>query len=498
MSRSRVVLESLAQLSSRGVMLAAGFAQFLYLTRSLGPAGYGLYSVTSALSQLAFLVIDPATSSGLVPMIAGHAQGRQFARTCMRLALGLGLLVTLASWIFAPAIAWLLHTPALVGPLQCVAPAVLLQLLSSQCAMCLFGEGRWYAPAGSFSLMWLTRLVAGWVLVESGWGVLGAVMAIPLSLLIQLIANQLQGTLWLWQADTMSLREWWSHSRHLLAGSLLHNLIFSVELPLTKRFVSTTDAGQYAVAQNLGLPLQSSAQSLMPLMQQRLAKTWNAGRPDQFRSLCQLGIQLWICVGVGVAALSPLASDLGRLVFGARYETAGRVAQILLVDLGIRLFLMFNLNTLAAQQRREPVSRMYLQAAFPLLLMQTLALILGSHFATGDDTSQLLIWGAGACVVRSLVLARLSFGHLQAEVSLTFPWRTLGRALVAAGLAVGLATRLSGNGWWVLGQAAVLAGSYAGLLLLLGEFAPPRTGTQIDKPPKEQAADVAGREPERS
>ena len=117
MSRSRVVLESLAQLSSRGVMLAAGFAQFLYLTRSLGPAGYGLYSVTSALSQLAFLVIDPATSSGLVPMIAGHAQGRQFARTCMRLALGLGLLVTLASWIFAPAIAWLLHThgPAVIA-----------------------------------------------------------------------------------------------------------------------------------------------------------------------------------------------------------------------------------------------------------------------------------------------------------------------------------------------------------------------------------------------
>ena len=494
MNRSQFGLESLAQLTSRGVMLAAGFAQFLYLTRTLGPAGYGLYSVVFSLTQLVCLLVEPATASGLVSMLAGHAQGREFARTCVRIALGLGVLLTLAMWGLAPPIAWLLQTPELVGPLRCLAPVVLLQTLSWQSALCLFGEGRWYAPASSFSLMWLTRLVAGWALVESGWGVLGAAAAIPLSLLIQLVANQLQGAFWVWQTGTMPLRDWWAHSRHLVTGSMLHNALFGAELPLLKRFVPVTDAGQYAVAQNLGLPVQTAAQSLMPLIQQRLAKTWTAGQPEQFRLLSQLGIRLWICVGVGVAALSPLASDLGRLMFGSRYESSGQVAQILLFDVGLRLFLMFNLHTLAAQQRREPISRMYLQAALPLLLMQALVLALGGRFWTGDvwsgefwtgnfwtgnfwsgefwsgeQASQLLILCAGSCVVRSLVLAWLSFAHVRTELSLSFPWRTLGRALAAAAVAAWLATRVPGTGWAVLGQLALLAGSYAVLLRLLGE-----------------------------
>jgi hypothetical protein len=72
-------------------------------------------------------------------------------------------------------------------------------------------------------------------------------------------------------------------------------------------------------------------------------------------------------------------------------------------------------------------------------------------------------------VVRSLVLAWLSFAHVRTELSLSFPWRTLGRALAAAAVAAWLATRVPGTGWAVLGQLALLAGSYAILLRFLGE-----------------------------
>ena len=71
--------------------------------------------------------------------------------------------------------------------------------------------------------------------------------------------------------------------------------------------------------------------------------------------------------------------------------------------------------------------------------------------------------------MRSLVLAWLSFEHVRTELSLSFPWRTLGRALAAAAVAAWLATRVPGTGWAVLGQLALLAGSYAVLLRLLGE-----------------------------
>ena len=168
MSRSWFLLRALAQLSSRGVMLAAGFAQFLYLSRSLGPAGYGLYSVAFSLNQLIFLIVDPLVSSAMVPMLAGESLGREFARTSVRMSLCLGLPLEVLWWAAAPAIAGLLQTPELVGPLRCLAPAALLQLLAMQSSNCLMGEGHFYAPASSFSLMWLTRMVAGWALVENG------------------------------------------------------------------------------------------------------------------------------------------------------------------------------------------------------------------------------------------------------------------------------------------------------------------------------------------
>jgi O-antigen/teichoic acid export membrane protein len=495
MKGTQFVAQALAQVSSRGVMLAAGFVQFLYLSRSLGPAGYGLYSVAFSLSQLVFLVLEPATASGLVPMLAGHPRGREFARTCGRITLGLGLLLTLTLSVFAPAIAWLLQTPELVGPLRCLAPAVFLQLLSNQSVLCLHGDGRWYATASSFSLMWLTRLVASWALVEQGWGVLGAAAAIPLSFLIQFGANQLQGAFWVWQPGAMRLRDWWSHSRHLMAGTLLHNMVFGAELPLLKRFVSVTDAGQYAAAQNLGLPVQAACVSVLPLIQQRLAKTWTEGQPGQFRSLCQMGIRLWICLGVGVGALSPLAPDLGRLMFGSRYEYSGQIARILLIDLGIRLFLSFNINTLAAQQRRESVSRVYLRSTLPVVVFQVLVLAVGSRYWTGANTSPILVCCAGACMVRSLVLAWLSFEQVRSESSLTFPWGTLGRALVAGGLAAGLATCLPGAGWFVLGQVVVLVGSYLGLLLLLGETRETNAWTQPAASTDGEVPNLAAREP---
>jgi O-antigen/teichoic acid export membrane protein len=490
MNRSHFVLEALAQLSSRGVMLAAGFAQFLYLTRALGPAEYGLYSVAFSLNQLVFMIVEPATASGLVAMLAGDARGRAFARSCMRISLCLGLLLMVAAWVGAPWIAWLLQTPELVGPLRWLAPAVLLQMLSTQSALCLLGEGHWYAPASSFSLMWVTRLAVGWTLVEHGWGVRGAAAAIPLSFLVQFLANQLQGAFWVWQSGAMRLRDWWAHSRHLVAGTLLHNLVFGAELPLLKRFVSTTEAGQYAVAQNLGLPVQTSCLSLLPLIQQRLAKTWTGGQPEQFRSLCQLALRLWICLGVGVAAISPLAIDLGRLMFGSRYEHAGQISRILLVELGIRLFLQFNLHTLGAQQRREAISQLYLRTSLPLLLAQVLALAIGSQLWTGEQSNQLLSLCAGLGVVRSLVLAWLAFGHVQSEIALFFPWRTLGRALLAAGLAVGIATRLPSAGWAVLAQLVVLVVSYGVGLRLLGESVDAGSWTELSSTTNEQGTDL--------
>jgi O-antigen/teichoic acid export membrane protein len=469
MSRSWFLLTTLAQLSSRGVMLGAGFAQFLYLTRSLGPAGYGLYSVAFSINQFIVLLLEPVVNSGLVPMLAGESFGREFARTCLRISLGTGLLLTLLWWIGAPTIAGLLQTPELVGPLRCLAPAVLLQLLALHSTHCLMGEGHFYAPASSFSLMWLTRLVAGWALVEHGWGAVGAAAAIPLSFGVQFVANQLCGASWVWHSGTLPLRDWWSKSRHLTAGNLLHNAMFNLELPMLKRFVSAPEAGQYAVAQNLGLPVQTTCMTLLPLVQQRLSQTWRDGDRERFLTISGAVLRVGLCLGVGVGTLGLLASDLGRLLFGERYAESGRIGQILLADLGFRCLLWSCLIILTGQRERERISKMYLRATGPLLLMYVVVLAMGSRWVFHERQGDLLLLCAGVSVVRSLVLAWLSWGQVRQAMTVRFPWLTLGRALLAGGVAGPLATRLPGEGWGVLGQVVVQLATYVGLLWVLGE-----------------------------
>jgi hypothetical protein len=93
------------------------------------------------------------------------------------------------------------------------------------------------------------------------------------------------------------------------------------------------------------------------------------------------------------------------------------------------------------------------------------------------------------------VLAWLMMAQVRQVVSVPFPWRTLGRALVAGGVAAAVATRLPGDGWAVLSQVVVLVGTYAGLLLLWGESLdrPTRTRGGLGWP--EQETNLAEEEP---
>ena len=195
-------------------------------------------------------------------------------------------------------------------------------------------------------------------------------------------------------------------------------------------------------------------------------------------------------------SLGLLGDDLGRLLFGERYAASGRIGQILLVELGFRCWLWSNSMILVAQQERRSLSQMYLRASCPLLLMYVVVLTVGSRWGFQEQQGGLMVLCASVSVVRSLVLTGLAYGQVRQTVPLPFPWLTLGRALVAGGVAGTLATRLPGNGWGVLGQLAVLSATYTGLLWVFGESAarPARFGLRWSR--RRRQTDLANREPE--
>ena len=458
-----------AQVLSRGIMLVVGFGLFLYLSRSLGPEGYGLYSVAFSVNNWVFLIVDAVMVSSLIPMLAGNPRGRDYVRTSMRLSVLVGSGLAGLGWCIAPLVASLLQSPGLVGPLRCVVFAIPLQLLSHSCSASLVGEGKFVDSASSYSLMWITRLAVAWCLVEAGWGPMGAALAIPISFLVQFLVYQLQGITWVWQAGGMSLREWWSHTRDLATGGLMYGLLFGAELPLLKRFVSSAEAGYYAVAQNLGVPLLAPYQSLLPVFQQGMARHYRDGNMRGFTDQANLLLRLVVGLAGGVLASTWLVRGLGLLMFGPRYEQSALIGQILLFELAGRVVNSAAACIVVAQGDRQRLARLYLLASLPLLMIYPLVLTLASRFWPAETPPPLLELCALVSGLRTVVITLLVFRLTQVVSGISVPWTTAGRSLVAGTVAAIAVSWLPGDRWAVIGQLGGLVLLYVMGLLVLGE-----------------------------
>ena len=475
---------AIAQVLSRAIMLLSGLGLFLYLSRSLGPVGYGLYSVAFSVNFWWVTVTDTVMTSSLVPMLAGHPRGREYVRTGVCLSVLAGGILAAGAWISAPWVASLLQSPGLVPPLRCLVFAIPFQILSHQCLLCLVGEGKFVSAASSFSLVWLSRLLLAWCLVGAGWGPPGAALAIPASFVLQLVLCQFLGCHWIWHSGRMSLREWWAHSRDLAAGALFQGLLFGSELPLVKRFVSEAEVGYYAAAQNLGLPILAPVLSLLPVFQQRLSHLHQVGDKPAFLRQSNLVVRVLICISVATLTISLLTRELGLLLFGNRYEQSALIGRILLWEMAGRIVMSGTACILTAHGDRQRISRLFSIVTLPLLLLYPLVLGVGPRWWSGENTPPLLEWGAMISLFRTLVLVGLVFHEARSLTGVSIPGGTLARALIAgavAGACVAwgpgsewlvpqwLGQGWAGQGWAVLGQLFLLLGLYTGLLFLLGE-----------------------------
>lgn len=105
-------------LAADALVLPTGVLTLAYLTRRLGPDGYGAFALAVAVVVTVEFGITALVSRATVYFVSSEGDPAPVAAAASRLRLGLDLAAAAALWLFAPAIAGQLGEPSLVWILR--------------------------------------------------------------------------------------------------------------------------------------------------------------------------------------------------------------------------------------------------------------------------------------------------------------------------------------------------------------------------------------------
>jgi len=316
------------------LFVPTGLLGAAFLTRQLGPDGYGRLTLATTLAAWAEWMILSAFAQATIKFVGEAHDWRPAGAAALRVQVVTASGGALALWLLAGAIARLLNEPALVTYLRLFAlgiPAVALAAVHRQI---LIGRGGFTQGALVTAARWTSRLLLMVLLVELGLSVSGAILGTIGSSLIEVAIARLYVRPSFLSGLTFPVRRLWAYALPLFFFALSARVFSNLDLLLLKMLGGTAaQAGIYGAAQNLAaLPLLVVL-PLNPLLLSALSRTRRergerAGRDiigNAMRGV--IGLLPFVCVIVGAAreivtflfgsSFLPVAPLLSVLIFGA-------------------------------------------------------------------------------------------------------------------------------------------------------------------------------------
>jgi O-antigen/teichoic acid export membrane protein len=461
---ARVAAGSVLQSVARGLALGAGVILAGYLTRRLGIADYGSYAVAIALTTWFSAVLTTATTAGSIRIMAAHQDGRRFAVTMLAAALGAGTSLCLVAVLVAPLISAALRTPALASLLQISAVDIPLTAMASVYNGLLTGQGRFAIGAGSFVATAVARLALAVVFLQSGFGVVGAALSVPLASLVQVLYGWTATGVSPFERERVRLSELWEQTRLMAGASLALRVSQRLDLLAVKIFVaSPAVTGLYAGAQNLAHGPMLAFQGSPGVMTQAVARARARGEHDVAVDLVRTFLRTTMAYAGLIIAMAGLAGDAVVFVLGGQFAQAGPVLAVLLWSAAFRVLSNGARGVIAAIGEQTVLVRLLVLAiAGGAILYAVLVPLAGGVGAA-----------LGAAILATVIFT-LSAHAITRLLQMTFPWRSLMRVATASLASGAAAAALPGIGPLVMLRAIGVAVIYGALIWMLGEWRPRR------------------------
>jgi O-antigen/teichoic acid export membrane protein len=309
---------------AESLLIPTGLLTAAYLARRLGPDGYGLFAVATALVAWVEWSLAALFSRASVKFVADADDWRPIASTIVSVHLFASVAAMLLLWAAASPLARFLGTPLLAGYLQLFAFDIPVFCLAQAHRNILVGLGGFTERAVTAAARWVSRLILVVVFVELGMSINGAILGSIGASLIELgIARNFVRPPFSLRA-ALRLQGLWGYAAPLLLSALALRLFDKLDLVALMALSRTPgQAGLYAAAQNLALLPGLFTASVSPLLLSSLGRALRGGESALADRLAKQGTR-------GALLLLPLsgivagaAPEIVRLVFGEPFDQAG-------------------------------------------------------------------------------------------------------------------------------------------------------------------------------
>jgi O-antigen/teichoic acid export membrane protein len=306
------------------LLLPTGLVTAAVLTRVLGPADYGLFSLAATVATWIAWTTTSLLARAAVKFVGEAENWRSAAASVLRWRFGLGVAATLLLLAFADLLARGLNNAELTPYLRVFAFDLLLFNLARAYREVLTGRGRFREVAVVSMVRWTARMVLIVVLVQATRSVMAAVAGSVGATLIELLVARRFQPLSLREPGGIRPAELWSVAAPLMLYGTAMQLFGKIDLLALSALGGTArDAGLYGAAQNLAVPPGLFALALGPLLLATLARLHRSGKDAEARTVARTALRVTYALVPFAALVAATAPDLVRIVFGPSFIAAG-------------------------------------------------------------------------------------------------------------------------------------------------------------------------------
>jgi len=445
---------------AEGLILPTGLITAGFLTRQLGPEGYGLFTLASVIVAWIEWSITSIFSRTTIKFVGEADDWRPIGALVVQLHLAVSVGVTLLVWWLAPAIASALNEPVLGQYLRLLALDIPIFSLASAQRNILIGMGQFRQRAVATAGRWTLRLVLIVVLVELGFSVQGAILgSIGASLTELVITRYFAPTPWL-RRSHYPIRPLFGYAVPLFAFAMAMRLYDKLDLLMLKALGGSAEqSGIYGAAQNLAFIPTILSISFSPLLLSSLSRLLAAGEVDSAKRLARHALRLVIGLLPVCAVTLATAPAIVSLIYGDEFLPTAPILSLLIFSaLGLMMISVGTTILIAAERPNWPVLTTLPMVPLAVLGHQQLIPALNTIGAALVTTG---VAGLGAIAIFTAVYLRWQ---------ITPPAATLARSLLVSPAIYAIGAYWSVTGLWLLPKLLLLAMLIPLLFGVLGEF----------------------------
>jgi len=445
---------------AEGLMLPTGLLTVAFLTRTLGPETYGIYTLAAAIASWLGWTTTSIYSRSAIKFVSEASDWQTVGSFVLRLSLLAGCGAALLLVLLAPFIADLFDAATLSFYLQLFALEVLFISLSNGHKTILTGLGDFRARSIISSGHWLLRLVLIVLFVELGFSLAGAVLGSVVASFLELLISRFFIRPSLCVQGSFPLRRFWSYSLPLFLFVISMRLFDKLDLFALKMLGgAAADVGIYAAAQNLTLVPGIFAVSFSTPLLTIMTRMLHSGLQQEARDLASGAMRVVVLMLPFAGVCAGAAPEIVQFIFGPAFIPAARLL-VVLIFASIAL-VMISIVAAILTAAGKPSWTISLTA--PILPVSVLG-----YWLTIPRMGPLgAAWVTTVVAfVTCLAAMYLIFQLLRISVS---PATILCSIVVCVGANV-LASAWPAVGIWLLVKLSILCVAVCGVYLLIGEL----------------------------